>query len=415
MSLERELSSVEGGRRWLKRGAPVAVVALLLGAAVAYRRGTAPPPPARYVAEDATTGDVVETVQSTGVIKPVTEVKVGAQVSGRVSRVFVDFNSVVKKGELLAEIDPLLIGAQVEQNRAQRLAQRAGLARAEANVATIKVSVERLRRLRAESLATQAELDQAQGQLDAAVADVAQARAQIAMVDAQVSASQANLSFTKIFAPIDGVVTDRQIDPGQTVAASFQAPVLFVIAEDLRKMRVFADIDEADVGKLAEGMAAEAQVDAFFGQRFQGRVSQIRYAPNSVQGVVTYTAIIEVENPDRKLRPGMTATVTVRTKEAKAAPRVPNAALRFKPTPEKDKDGRPVPRPPEPPLEPGTGRVHVLVDPARGHERIEARVVKIGVTDGVFTALAEPLPPGLKVVVDETDDKAGKKGGPRIF
>ena len=415
MSLERELSSVEGGRKWLKRGLGVGGVALVVIALVAYRRGTAPPPPARYVTQDSTQGDVVETVQSTGVIKPVTEVKVGAQVSGRVSRVHVDYNSLVKKGDLLAEIDPLLLGAQVDQNRAQRMAQRAGLARAEANVATIKVSVERLRRLRAENLATQAELDQAQGQLDAATADVAQARAQIAMIDAQVSASQANLSFTKIFAPIDGVVTDRQIDPGQTVAASFQAPVLFVIAEDLRKMRVFADIDEADVGKLAEGMAAEAQVDAFFGQKFQGKVSQIRYAPNWVQGVVTYTAVIEVENPERKLRPGMTATVTVRTKEAKGAPRLPNAALRFKPSPEKDKDGKPIPKPPEPPLEPGTGRVHLLVDATRGAEKIEPRVVKIGVTDGIFTALAEPLPPGAKIVVDETDDKTGKKGGPRIF
>lgn len=363
-----------------------------------------------------TRGDVFETIQSTGVVKPLTEVKVGAQVSGRVARVVVDFNSQVKRGDLLAEIDPMLLGAQVQQQRAQLAAQQAMKAGAEARVQTAKINLERLKQLRAENLVNQSDLDQAQGQLDVAKAEVAQIKAQIAATSASVSAAGANLSFTKIYAPIDGVVTDRQIDEGQTVAASFQTPTLFVIAEDLRKMRVYADVDEADVGKLTEGMDAETQVDAFPGERFKGNVGQVRFSPNSVQGVVTYTAVIEVNNPERKLRPGMTATVTVHTKEARDVQQLPNAALRFKPSPEKGPDGKPIPSPPEKPLEPGTGRIFLVVDASPGHEKVEPRIVKIGVTDGVHTALLEPLDANLKVVIDETDDKdAKKRGGPRIF
>jgi HlyD family secretion protein len=354
-------------------------------------------------------GDVIETVQSTGVVKPVTEVKVGAQVSGRVAKVYVDFNSLVKRGDLLAEIDPMLLGAQVSQQQAQIQAQKAGLAGAVSRVETARVNLERTQKLRAENLASQLDVDQAKGQYDVAVSDVSQARAQIGATQASMTAASANLSYTKIFAPIDGVITDRQIDPGVTVAASFQAPVLFVIAEDLRKMRVFADVDEADVGKLAEGMLAEAQVDAFPGEKFKGTVSQVRYSPNSVQGVVTYTAVIEVDNPERKLRPGMTSTVTVRTKEARNALRLPNAALRFKPSPEKGPDGKPIPKPPEKALEAHTGRIYLLTQETPGSEKIEPRVVKIGITDGLFTELSEPLTAGTKLVVDEVDDKDKKR------
>ncbi len=414
-SLESELKKVEGGRRWLRRVVILGVVVAIVAALVVVRKKTAPPPPPRYMTQSPAVGDVAELVQSTGVVKPLTEVKVGAQVSGRVARVYVDFNSVVKAGDLLAEIDPLLLGAQVDQTRAQIAAQRAALARADANVATLRIAVDRLRKLRAESLASQAELDQAEGQLRVAEADVAQAKAQIAATSASMKGATANLSFTKIYAPISGVITDRQIDPGVTVAASFQAPVLFVIAEDLSRMRVFADIDEADVGKMKEGMEAQASVDAFPGQRFKGRVSQIRYAPNTVQGVVTYTAVVEVENPEGKLRPGMTATVTVRTKESKNVLRAPNAALRFKPSPEKGPDGKPIPRPPEKALEPGKGRVYVLVDGKPGAEKLEPRIVELGVSDGVLTELLSPsITPDTKLVTDEADDKT-KKGGPRVF
>lgn len=415
-NLERELAGVEGGRKWLRRLVVLVVLAGLVAGGVVWRKKNAPPPPPRYMTQALTEGDVVETVQSTGVVKPLTEVKVGAQVSGRVARVVVDFNSQVKRGDLLAEIDPMLLGAQVQQQRSQMAAQRASKAGAEARVQMAQISLDRLKQLRAENLVNQAEIDQAQGQLDVAKAEVAQIKAQMGASAASIAAAGANLSFTKIYAPIDGVVTDRQIDEGQTVAASFQTPVLFTIAEDLRKMRVYADVDEADVGKLTEGMEAETQVDAFPGERFKGTVGQVRFNPNSVQGVVTYTAVIEVSNPERKLRPGMTATVTVRTKEARKAQRLPNAALRFKPTPEKGADGKPLPTPPEKPLDPGTGRIYLLTDGTPGKEKIEPRILKVGVTDGVHTALLEPLDAAVKVVIDEADDKdAKKRGGPRIF
>ena len=200
-----------------------------------------------------------------------------------------------------------------------------------------------------------------------------------------------NVGFTKIYSPVDGVVVTRAIDPGATVVASFQAPVLFVIAQDLRKMRVLADVDEADVGKLHEKMEAEAVVDAFPGETFHGMVQQVRYSPNTVAGVVTYSAVVEVDNPEEKLRPGMTATVTIKTREAKGVLRVPNAALRFKPTPPPGPMAVPASPPPEPPLGKGQGRVHVLVNDKPGEEKDEARVVPIGVTDGLFTELTDRL------------------------
>ena len=191
--------------------------------------------------------------------------------------------------------------------------------------------------------------------------------------------------------------------------ASFQAPVLFVIAQDLRKMRVMADVDEADVGKLKEAMEAEAVVDAFPGESFRGKVEQVRYSPNNVQGVVTYSAVVEVENPEEKLRPGMTATVTIKTREVKGALRVPNAALRYKPTPPMGPSGKPVPQPPEPPLAKGNGRVYVVTSDKLGDEKSEPRTVQIGVTDGLTTEITGGLAANTKIVTDEVDDPDKKK------
>lgn len=409
--LERELAKVEGGRKWLRRLAIVGVVGALIGGGVAWRVEHRPPPPPKYMTAPLTNGDVAEVVQSTGSVKPLTEVQVGAQVSGRIAKVFVDFNSMVKKGDVLAEIDPSLFGAAVDQQRAQMAAAEAQKVHAEAAANAAKLVLDRTKALRAENLATDADIDAARGQFDIATADVSSAKAQIVALRAGLMQADANLSYTRIYAPIDGVITNRAIDPGQTVAASFQAPVLFTIAEDLRKMRVLADIDEAEVGKLAEGTNAECTVDAFPGEKFKGTVSQVRYAPNTVSGVVTYQAVVLVDNPDRKLRPGMTATVTVKTKEVTGATKIPNAALRYKPSPERDKDGKVIPKPPEKALEAGTGRVYVLTDDTPGAEKVEPHVVKLGITDGVSTVLADgSLPAGAKVVTDEADDK-DKKGG----
>ncbi len=409
--VRRALAAEEGGRRWLRRAAALGVVAVLVGGGLVYRAKNKPVPPARYVTATTTTGDVAEKVQATGAVQPILQVNVGSQVSGRIAKVYVDFNSVVKKGDVLAEIDPIQYGQQVTQVSAQVSAQRASVESAKANAAAARVAYERVERLYKQGLAAKGELDTAFGQYEVTRAQAAQAEAQVGAIQAQLQQSQTNVGWTKIYSPVDGVVVTRSIDPGATVVASFQAAVLFVIAQDLRKMRVMADVDEADVGKLKEGMEAEAVVDAFPGEQFKGIVQQVRYSPNNVQGVVTYSALVEVSNPEEKLRPGMTATVTIKTKEAKATLRVPNAALRYKPTPAMGPNGKPVPVPPEPPLPKGNGRVYVLVNDKPGDEKTEAKVVSIGVTDGINTEVTGGLPASAKLVTDETDDPDKKKKG----
>jgi HlyD family secretion protein len=425
--LKKALAAEEGGRRWLRRLAMAGGLVLVLGAGLVYQAKHRPPAPAKYVTAAVAVGDVVEKVQATGTVQPMLQVNVGAQVNGRVTQVLVDFNSVVKKGDVLAEIDPLIYGTQVSAQAANLTAQHAQLAQAKATMASMKaqvetarVTLERVQKLYSANLAAKSDLDTAQGnydslraQYDAASAAVESQAASIAAQSAQLNQSRANLGYTKIYAPVDGVVVTRSIDPGATVVASFQAPVLFVIAQDLRKMRVLADVDEADVGKLAEGMDADCVVDAFPGEIFHGKVSQIRYSANNVSGVVTYPAVVVVDNPEEKLRPGMTSTITVRTHEAHGVNRIPNAALRYKPTPPNGPDGKPVLQPPEPPLEKGKGRVWVLTSDKPGDEKDEQKVVSTGITDGMYTEVKDPaLTVGTKVVTDENEsdkDKDKKK------
>jgi HlyD family secretion protein len=409
--LERELRA-QGARRWLRRAI---VVLVLVGAVVgfgAYRRATAPPPPPRFTTEAVEKRDIVEQVQSTGSVKPLTEVQVGAQVSGRIVKVFVDFNSKVKKGDILAEIDPSLYGAQVNESSAQLKAAQASLKRSQARLSTAKINLKRLQGLKGEGIASPADVDQAQGDHDVAEADVAAAQAQIAQLRAQLSSARTTLAYSRIYSPIDGVVVNRAIDPGQTVAASFAAPVLFVIAQDLRKMQVLAEIDEADVGKIKEQMKAEVVVDAFPGEKFEGEVTQVRFSPNNAQGVVTYSAVIEVDNPEVKLRPGMTATVTVKTRSVKSTLAVRNSALRFRPLPELDEEGNPKPVKPPPPLDPGKGRIYLVTGGERGSETIGDRVVDVGITDGIWTELkGAPLGAGTAVVVEQKEEKKKKRFG----
>jgi HlyD family secretion protein len=426
--LKKALAAEEGGRRWFQRLAVGGAIALAIAGGLVWRARHRPPPPARFVTAQVAVGDVAEKVQATGTVQPLLQINVGAQVNGRVIKVLVDFNSVVKKGDVLAEIDPQIYGTQVSAQAANLAAQRAQLEQAKANtegvkaqVETARVAFERVQKLYANNLASKADLDTAKGQYDtfkaqydAAVANVSSAQAAIAAQAAQLNQSTTNLGYTKIYSPVDGVVVTRGIDPGATVVASFQAPVLFVIAQDLRKMRVLADVDEADVGKLKEQMDADAVVDAFPGEAFYGIVQQIRYSPNNVQGVVTYSAVIEVDNPEEKLRPGMTATVTIRTREAKGVAKIPNAALRYRPSPPMGPDGKPVPQPPEAPLAKGQGRVYLVTSDKPGDEKDEQKLVSIGITDGMFTEIAnDSLAVGTKVVTDETDqgdDKKKKKG-----
>jgi len=412
--LKKALSRVEGGHKWLRRLVILLVLVGIAGGIFFWRKKNQPPPPARYVTATISEGDVFETIQSTGQVKPVTEVQVGAQVSGRITKVHVDFNSIVKAGDLLAEIDPQLFGAQIDANQAQVASASASVKRAQANLDTAKVRLDRARKVFQEGVGSQADLDAAQGAYDMALADVSASKAQVAQIGAALRSSKTNLAYTKIYSPIDGIVINRAIDPGQTVAASFQTPTLFVIAQDLRKMRVLADIDEADVGRIKEGMGADIRVDAFLGESFKGTVSQVRYSPVNQAGVVTYAAVIEVENPEIKLRPGMTATATIHSNEAKGVKRLPNAALRFKPSPPMSKEGKPIPQDPLPQLPAGKGRIYVLKNETPGAEEIEMREVEIGITDGIHTVLRTDIG-GQKVVTEETDEATKQQRGRRPF
>jgi HlyD family secretion protein len=422
--LRRALAAEEGGRRWLRRGAIAGALALVVAGGVVWRIKHRPPPPAKYVSVAVSMGDVAEKVQATGAVQPLLQINIGAQVNGRVTRVLVDFNSPVKKGDVLAEIDPSIYGTQVSAQEANVSSQRAQLAQARAQMEnqralmdTAHVALDRVERLFKAGLASKGDLDTAQGNysaakasFDAAAANVTSSQAAIRSQEAQLGQLTANLGYTKIYSPVDGVVVTRSIDPGATVVASFQAPVLFVIAQDLRKMRVLADVDEADVGKLGEKMAADCVVDAFPGETFHGIVSQLRFSPNTVQGVVTYSAVVEVDNPEEKLRPGMTATVTIRTHESKGTLRIPNAALRYHPTPLEGPDGKPLPEPPEAPLAKGHGRVFLLTSDKPGDEKEEAKIISVGITDGLFTEVTEgSLAVGTKVVTDQIDEDKKKK------
>jgi HlyD family secretion protein len=258
-------------------------------------------------------------------------VLVGSQVSGRLLEIHVNYNSTVKKGMVLAKLDPQLFQANLAQARANLTAAQGQLQKAQAQSDNAAKQYERSKELADRKLIAQADLDTAEATMRAAKADVAAARGQLEQARAAEQQSQVNLGYTTIVSPVDGIVISRSVDVGQTVAASLQAPTLFTIAEDLKKMQVDTNVAEADVGKLSPGMAATFTVDAYPGEQFQGTVRQIRNAPQTVQNVVTYDAVIDVDNSALKLKPGMTANVTFIYAERTDVIAVPNAALRFRP------------------------------------------------------------------------------------
>jgi len=284
----------------------------------------------KFRTEKVTKGDIEMAVTATGTVNPVTTVLVGTQVSGTVKNIYVDFNSPVKKGQLIARIDPALFEAQVNQARANLLSAKANMDKAEATQTDAKRTMERNKELLAKNLIAQSDLDTAGTNYETAKASVSAAKAQIAQSEAALSSAETNLHYTKIISPVDGIVVSRNVDVGQTVAASFQTPTLFSIAQDLTKMQIDTSVDEADIGKVKTEQEVDFTVDAYPDITFKGKVWQIRNAPITVQNVVTYDVVIQVNNPDLKLKPGMTANVSIIVDMKKDALKIPNAALRFK-------------------------------------------------------------------------------------
>ena len=306
------------------------LVAVGVGAGVyTMRRNTAEP---TVTTQPLSRGDIVDTVGATGTLEAVETVDVGTQVSGVVQSLFADFNSIVRKGQVIARLDPSLIQTQIEQQTANVVRAEADLERLRVGLADAKQKLERAQQMSERNLIPRTELETAEVNVKSAEAQIRSSAAALTQARAQLNAQKVNLAHTVIEAPIDGIVISRNVDQGQTVAASMNAPTLYVIAADLTKMQVIANIDEADVGRMRPGQVVSFRVDAYPNDTFRGAVQQVRLQPAVVQNVVTYSTVISVPNPDLKLKPGMTANVSIEVARKNDVLRVPNAALRFRPT-----------------------------------------------------------------------------------
>lgn len=368
------------GRPWWRR--PWPWLLLLVGggaAALLLRGGDAPPPAFATVAVDR--GDIVSRVTASGTLSALVTVDVGSQVSGRIQALYADFNSQVVEGQRIAKIEPVLFEAQVASARANVQAAEAGVQRARVQLADARRQAQRADELLRRKLIAQSERDTVTANAESAQADLAAANGQLAQARAALSQAEANLRYTDIVSPTDGIVISRSVNVGQTVAASLQAPVLFQIAQDLRQMQVNTSVAEADVGRLSADMPVYFSVDAWPGERFVGRVRQIRNAPQILQNVVTYDAVIDVDNSDLRLKPGMTANVTFVIAERENVLRIPNAALRFRPP------AGLLPSVPGDPSKPAMADARTIWALRNGHP--QPIRLRTGITDGSFTEVLD--------------------------
>jgi HlyD family secretion protein len=356
----------------------------------------------KYRTEKVARGDIEATVTATGTVNAVTTVLVGTQVSGTIKKIYVDFNSHVKKGQLIALIDPATFEAQVEQQKANLYAAKANLEKAEASVIDSKRTMARNKELLAKDLIAQSDFDTSQTNYETAAAQVSASKAAIAQAEASLKNAQTNLGYTRIVSPVDGVVVSRNVDVGQTVAASFQTPTLFTIAQDLTKMQIDTSVAEADIGRVKVDQEVDFTVDAYPDVTFKGKVWQIRIAPITVQNVVTYDVVVLVDNKDLKLMPGMTANVSIIVAEEKGVLKIPNAALRFRPA----EGGKPK-------FEKGAG---VWIVENQKPKRVP---VKLGISDGSYTQIISgDLKEGQDVIVEsltKAKQETPSGRGPRMF
>ncbi|MFQ5422949.1 MAG: efflux RND transporter periplasmic adaptor subunit [Phycisphaerae bacterium] len=353
-----------------------------------------------YVLKELDRGDIVKTVSATGTVEPLVKVIVGSQVSGNIQKWYADFNGRVTKGFVLAELDPDRFQTAFEQASASLTLAKAGEEELRVRHQDAEREAARIKKLQDTHSASENEYLVAKAVADAARAAWHGSQARVELAEAALKSAQVDLDHTIIRSPIDGVVISREIDVGQTVAASLQTPTLFTIANDLSRMQVNANVSEADIGLISEGMSSKFTVDAYPGRTYRGTISQIRFNPTVVDSVVTYVTLIDAENEDLSLRPGMTANVTFEVAKAEDVVRIPNAALRFNPAPPGD-GGRPKRRPSGP-------TVHRLVD-----GQLLAASIKIGLSDGAFTELVEgDLKAGQKIVTERNWFGSGGRRNP---
>jgi HlyD family secretion protein len=401
--------------KYLKRWLALAMLALVAMAVMIIWKTAGKANSMQYRIQEVQRGDLTVTVTATGNLEPTNQVDVGSELSGIIRTVEVDYNDQVKVDQVLARLDTDKLEAQVLQSKAALKSARAKVLEAQATVKEMRNELARLKQVRELSnnrVPSQHDLDAAEAALERAQADEAGAKAEVSEAQATLEYNQTDLSKTVIRSPINGVVLTRSVDPGQTVAASLQAPVLFTLAEDLTQMELHVDVDEADVGQVKEGQEASFTVDAYPDRIFPARITQVRYGSQTVDGVVTYETVLKVDNSDLSLRPGMTATADITVKKVEDALLAPNAALRFTlPVQEKKPSSggslisklvrRGPPRSPSKQREDATAdkkqqRVWVLRD-----GQPVGVPVSVGASDGIMTEVtAGDVEPGMPLVVD---------------
>ena len=359
----------------------------------------------RYKTQAVEVGDVTKTVSANGTLNPVVVVQVGSQVSGTIDKLYADWNSKVKSNQTVARLNQDLFNTAVDQAKANLFSAQANVLKGEISVRDAKRTLARNLELHKRELVAQSDLDAAQMAYDSAVAQDKVYKAQAAQAQAALNQANVNLQHTIIRSPVDGIVVSRNVDVGQTVASSFQAPTLFQIANDLTKMQIDSNFAEADIGSLKVGQPVRFTVDAFPERSFSAAVRQIRLNPIIQQNVVTYDVVVAVDNPEQILMPGMTAYVNIVVGERKNVLLVPNAALRFKPQEAQEKTPPSKPRQGE---QGGTiGTVYVLKD-----NRLQAVQIRIGISDNRFTEVVSgDLKAGDRVVVSEEIAGAEKQEG----
>lgn len=396
------------GRRLFRSVVAIVLVVAAAGLGYVYWSSWDSGSTVRYTTQDVRQGDLTVIVTATGTVEPTNKVDVSSELSGIVRTVNVDFNDKVKSGDALAELDTDKLEAQVAFARATLAASLAKVREAEATVTETKRDFERVSVLSEKQFTSDQAVDAAKAAYERAQAALLSARANADVSRANLALSETDLRKACICSPIDGVVLNRNVDPGQTVASSFQAPVLFTLAEDLTKMQLEADVDEADVGKVRAGQTARFTVDSYPDRHFPAEISEVRYAPETVEGVVTYKAILSIDNSELLLRPGMTATADITVQEFSDVVMIPNAALRFAPTQvqETPRGGllsyllprRPAFRRSPRANADGTRTVWVLRDGAP-----VAVPITVGASDGSWSEVVEgDLAPGQPVIVDAT-------------
>lgn len=414
LGLGRQPATASRLKRFLFWGAVVLASVLLVFAWNSTKSGNQ----VQYQTQEITRGSLIISVSATGTLQPTNQVEVGSEISGTLKTVEADYNDVVKRGQVLARIDTAKLEAQARQTAASLEAARAKVLQTRATVTEARAKFERLVQVQEASagkVPSKSEMDGARGTLERAVADEANARAIVSQAEATLDAQRIDLVKAVIRSPIDGVVLKRAAEPGQTVAAAFQTPVLFTLAEDLTQMELHVDVDEADVGKVQKAQGATFTVDAYPERSFPAAITQVRFGSKTVSGVVTYETVLKVDNSDLLLRPGMTGTANITVQKVDDVLLAPNAALRFAPpAPDKEKPaggggltGSLLPRPPS-----SAPRRQESADGKQPHvwlvrgEKLEKIVVTTGMTDGIATEVTGgKLEPGMAVVVDMIEAK----------